>query len=92
MAASLLVITYLAVTDNENGAPPHGLRPFFIGLSYIALGLGFSFNTTPGPSCNPARDFAGRVFVSMAGWHKYPFTYVSHECALIVKHLLYLCS
>ena len=74
VATTLLVITYLAITDNENGAPPHGLRPFFIGLSYVAIGYGFTYNTAPGPSCNPARDFAGRVFVAMAGWKKYTFT------------------
>ena len=63
-----MAICYLAINDTENSAPPAMFRPFFVGLSYVAISLGFASNSGLGAAVNPARDFAGRVFAVAAGW------------------------
>lgn len=75
LASAILVILMLAITDEDNAAPQLGLRPFLIGLVYAALGIGFAFNVAPGPSANPAKDIGGRIFVAIAGWKGYPFSF-----------------
>ena len=67
LGTMVLAIVVLAVTDPRNqGAPPAGLAPAFIGLAVAALVSIFGPLTQ---ACfNPARDVGPRLFTMLAGW------------------------
>lgn len=73
IGTAILAMVVFAVTDARNsGAPAAGFAPVFIGLTVAAL---ISVIAPLTQACfNPARDFAPRVFSSMAGWGSLPFT------------------
>jgi glycerol uptake facilitator protein len=73
IGTAILAMVVFAVTDAKNsGAPAAGFAPVFIGLTVAAL---ISVIAPLTQACfNPARDFAPRVFSSLAGWGSLPFT------------------
>ena len=68
----LLMIS--AITDKKNMETPKGLIPIAIGVFDLGLMI-FSFGYNCGAPINPARDFAPRLFSSMAGWGSEVFRY-----------------
>lgn len=73
VGTGLLLIGILAMTDPRNSLrPPPGLLPLCVGFIVTCIGLCFCYNM--GYPINPARDFASRVFIAMAGWGKKPFS------------------
>lgn len=71
IGTAILLLVILCATDERNQARPQGLTAATIGLTVTLL------ISVLGPltmACfNPARDFAPRVFSSLAGWGKVPF-------------------
>ena len=61
----------MAITDENNMAPPKGLIPLALGLLVAAIGMGLGLNC--GYAINPARDLGPRIFTAMAGWGIEPF-------------------
>jgi glycerol uptake facilitator protein len=72
VATAILVLVIFCVTDDRNKTRPQLLTPLAIGLTVTLL------ISLIGPltmaSMNPARDFAPRVFSSVAGWGSVPWT------------------
>lgn len=72
IGTAILLLVIFAVTDPQNKSIPQPLIPLTIGLTVTLL------ICLMGPltmACfNPARDFAPRVFSTLAGWGKIPFT------------------
>jgi glycerol uptake facilitator protein len=68
----ILVLVILSVTNPRNGSRPGLLTAVTIGLTITLLISLFAPLTMAG--FNPARDFAPRLFSSLAGWHAIPFT------------------
>jgi len=66
VGTALLMGVILGITDTRNSAPPAGLTPVIVGLLVVLIGATFGFNS--GYAINPARDFAPRLFTSIAGW------------------------
>jgi len=62
VGTALLLLLILAVVEHA----PDSLQPMIIGL--IVTAIGFSFGGMHGYAINPARDFAPRVFVTLAGF------------------------
>ena len=73
VGTALLMLGILAVVDPSNLCPSRGLTPIAIGSVLAALGMAFGMNF--GFAVNPARDFAPRVFVAVAGWGGAAFRY-----------------
>lgn len=72
IGTAVLLLVILGVTDVRNGARPVGYAGVIIGLTITLLISLFGPLTM---ACfNPARDFAPRVFSSLAGWREIPFT------------------
>ncbi len=72
IGTAILLLVIFAVTDPKNKAIPQPLIPLSIGLTVTILICLLGPLTM---ACfNPARDFAPRVFSTMAGWGKIPFT------------------
>lgn len=69
LGTAILAFVIFSVTDPLNpGRPQANLAPVFIGLTVTALIIVIAPLTQ---ACfNPARDFAPRVFASLAGWGK----------------------
>ena len=68
----MLVLCLHALVDNENGKPPPGFEPFFVGVTVFTIGAAFGINT--GYAINPARDLGPRLFTLVAGWGGEVFT------------------
>ena len=66
VGTALLMGVILGITDTRNSAPPAGLTPVIVGFLVVLIGATFGFNS--GYAINPARDFAPRLFTSIAGW------------------------
>ena len=67
-----MLLVIFAVTDPNNKAIPKSLIPLSIGLTVTILICLLGPLTM---ACfNPARDLAPRIFSSLAGWGKIPFT------------------
>lgn len=76
LATALLVLGVFAITDKRNRpASPFGVPLHFMVLIW-AIGMAFGMNT--GYAINPARDFAPRIFTSIAGWGSQVFTLRNH--------------
>ena len=72
IGTAILLLVIFAVTDPKNKAVPQSLIPLSIGLTVTILICLLGPLTMA--SFNPARDFAPRVFSSLAGWGTIPFT------------------
>ncbi|KAI0235099.1 Aquaporin-10, partial [Lamellibrachia satsuma] len=73
VGTALLMLGILAVVDPSNMRPSSGVTPIAIGSILAALGMAFGMNF--GFAVNPARDFAPRVFVAIAGWGGEAFSF-----------------
>ncbi|MDP4722482.1 MAG: aquaporin [Akkermansiaceae bacterium] len=72
IGTAILLLVIFAVTDPVNTAIPKSLIPLSIGLTVTILICLLGPLTM---ACfNPARDFAPRVFSTLAGWGEIPFT------------------
>ncbi|MGJ8634446.1 MAG: MIP/aquaporin family protein [Luteolibacter sp.] len=72
IGTAILLLVIFAVTDPKNKAIPKPLIPLTIGLTVTILICLLGPLTM---ACfNPARDLAPRIFSSLAGWGKIPFT------------------
>ncbi|MDE0835597.1 MAG: MIP family channel protein [Akkermansiaceae bacterium] len=72
IGTAILLLVIFAVTDPNNKAMPRPLIPLTIGLTVTILICLLGPLTM---ACfNPARDLAPRIFSSVAGWGKIPFT------------------
>jgi MIP family channel proteins len=72
VGTALLVAMVFALSDERNAPPAASLAPVFVGLTVIAIGMGFGLNA--GYAINPARDFGPRLFTALAGWGGGVFT------------------
>lgn len=81
VAFFLLLIS--AITDKNNMQTPKGLIPVAIGVFDLGLMI-FAFGYNCGAPINPARDFAPRLFSSMAGWGSDVFRYESFIVILLL--------
>lgn len=71
IGTAILLLVIFCVTDERNKARPHALTAVTIGLTVTLL---ISLLGPLTMACfNPARDFAPRVFSSLAGWGDVPF-------------------
>ncbi|MEI7955063.1 MAG: MIP/aquaporin family protein [Verrucomicrobiota bacterium] len=71
IGTSILLLVIFCVTDKRNKAHPEILTAATIGLTVTLL---ISLLGPLTMACfNPARDFAPRVFSSLAGWGRVPF-------------------
>ena len=76
IGTALLLLVIFCVTDERNQARPQGLTAATIGLTVTLL---ISLLGPLTMACfNPARDFAPRVFSSLAGWGAVPFAVNGH--------------
>ena len=67
VCVSFFLLLICAITDKRNMNTPKGLVPIAIGVTDLGLMI-FAFGFNCGAPINPARDFAPRLFTSMAGW------------------------
>ena len=67
-----LVITIMALGDDQNAPPGAGMNSFIVGLVITALTFAFSFNT--GMALNPVRDFGPRLALLCLGYGGQLFT------------------
>jgi MIP family channel proteins len=72
LGTALLMMVIFALTDEKNTGPSGKIAPVLIGSLVVLIGMTFGFNA--GYAINPARDFAPRLFTSMAGWGNGVFT------------------
>ncbi|TMW59587.1 hypothetical protein Poli38472_004656 [Pythium oligandrum] len=76
LATAMLIVGVFCITDKKNRpASPFNTPLHFMFLIW-AIGMAFGMNT--GYAINPARDFAPRLFTSMAGWGSKVFTLRDH--------------
>jgi glycerol uptake facilitator-like aquaporin len=68
---AILVLVIFCATDERNATRPQILTAATIGLTITIL-ISLLGPLTMG-CFNPARDFAPRIFSSLAGWGKVPF-------------------
>lgn len=72
VGTAILLITIGGLTDKSNSERPQILTPALIGLTVTLL---ISLFGPLSMACfNPARDLGPRVFSSLAGWGRIPFT------------------
>ena len=71
MGTTLLALVIFGFIAKQNSAIHESLLPFAIGMALTVLICIFAPLSMGG--FNPARDFAPRLFSSMAGWGKVPF-------------------
>ncbi len=69
---AILVLVIFCATDDRNATRPQILTAATIGLTITLIISLIGPLTMAG--LNPARDFAPRLFSSLAGWGKVPFT------------------
>ncbi|KXL46246.1 hypothetical protein M433DRAFT_155204 [Acidomyces richmondensis BFW] len=72
MGTTILVITVLALGDDQNAPPGAGMNAFIIGLLITLLTLCFAYQT--GAALNPSRDFGPRLALLALGYPKTLFT------------------
>jgi len=76
IGTAILLLVIFCVTDERNKAHPQAFTAATIGLTVTLL---ISLLGPLTMACfNPARDFAPRVFSSLAGWGAVPFTVNGH--------------
>ncbi|MCK5780539.1 MAG: aquaporin family protein [Psychrilyobacter sp.] len=69
---AVLMMTILAVGDDNNGAPKGHSSAILVGV-VIAV-IGGSMGPLTGFAMNPARDFGPKTFAFLAGWGKVAYT------------------
>lgn len=69
---AILMMTILAVGDDQNGAPKGHMSAILVGI-VIAV-IGGSLGPLTGFAMNPARDFGPKLMTYFAGWGKVAFT------------------
>jgi glycerol uptake facilitator protein len=72
LGTAILVLVIFGVTDDRNPEKPRTMVGATIGLTITMLISLFGPLTMAG--FNPARDFGPRLFSSLVGWGKIPFT------------------
>lgn len=72
IGTAVLLLVIFGVTDDRNSSRPQILTALTIGLTVTCIISLIGPLTMAG--LNPARDFAPRVFSSLAGWGSIPFT------------------
>ena len=72
VGTALLVAMVFALSDERNAPPTASLTPVLVGVTVMAIGMGFGVNA--GYAINPARDFGPRLFTALAGWGGGVFT------------------
>ncbi len=72
LGTALLALAIFGFVSKLNAGGPGPLTPIAIGLTLTTLICVFAPLTMAG--FNPARDFAPRLFSSLAGWKAIPFT------------------
>lgn len=72
VGTALLVAMVFALSDERNAPPTPALTPVLVGVTVMAIGMGFGVNA--GYAINPARDFGPRLFTALAGWGGGVFT------------------
>ena len=76
IGTAILLLVIFCVTDKQNKAHPQAMTAATIGLTVTLL---ISLLGPLTMACfNPARDFAPRVFSSVAGWGSVPFVVNGH--------------
>lgn len=71
-ATAMLLVGVFCITDKRNRPAHPSIAPLHFMVLIWAIGMAFGMNT--GYAINPARDFAPRVFTSLAGWGTKVFT------------------
>ncbi|OQR93178.1 aquaporin [Thraustotheca clavata] len=72
LCSAFFMVGAFALGDPRN---PHMIKPLVPVLTgALVVAVGMAFGLTTGYALNPAVDFAGRVFSSMAGWGSTMFT------------------
>lgn len=66
IGTTLLVITILALGDDQNAPPGAGMNSFIIGLVITCLSIAFAYQT--GAALNPSRDFGPRLALLALGY------------------------
>jgi len=72
VATAIFCLLIAHVVDRKNKYPTW-VQPFIIGLAFVLIGTAFALNA--GYPCNPARDFAPRLFTLIAGYGGATFSY-----------------
>jgi MIP family channel proteins len=66
VGTALLVAMVFALSDERNAPPAASLTPVLVGVTVMAIGMGFAANA--GYAINPARDLGPRLYTAVAGW------------------------
>ncbi len=69
---AILMMTILAVGDDQNGAPKGHMSAILVGIVIAVIGA--SLGPLTGFAMNPARDFGPKTFAFLAGWGKVAYT------------------
>jgi len=69
---AILMMTILAVGDDQNGAPKGHTSAILVGIVIAVIGA--SLGPLTGFAMNPARDFGPKTFAFLAGWGKVAYT------------------
>lgn len=66
LGTTFLVVTVLALGDDQNAPPGAGMNSLIIGLIITCLSMAFSYQT--GAALNPSRDFGPRLALLALGY------------------------
>lgn len=66
LGTAFLVVTVLALGDDQNAPPGAGMNSFIIGLVITCLSMTFAYQT--GAAFNPSRDFGPRLALLALGY------------------------
>ncbi|KAK5131035.1 hypothetical protein LTR08_001385 [Meristemomyces frigidus] len=72
IATAFLVVSILALGDDQNAPPGSGMNAFIIGLVITVLSMAFAYQT--GAALNPSRDFGPRLALLALGYGGELFT------------------
>jgi len=72
LGTACLVITVLALGDDQNAPPGAGMNAFVLGLVITVLSMAFARQT--GAALNPSRDFGPRLALLALGYDSDIFT------------------
>ncbi|KAK0235010.1 putative aquaporin 4 [Armillaria nabsnona] len=76
LGTAILVLVLLAVLDSRNGAPPSGLVPLVLFVTFLGITASLGMETSF--AINPARDLGPRLLTSMVGYGKAVYTFRNH--------------
>jgi aquaglyceroporin related protein len=72
IGTAFLIVTILALGDDQNAPPGAGMNSLIIGLVITCLSMCFSYQT--GAAFNPSRDFGPRLALLVVGYPSTLFT------------------